>query len=76
MSVHGQSQTATGSAGAVENQYREASFPEWQRQIFERQGQEGLKNHILTSTPARRIVKFSAKREMAVPMHHRPYGDK
>ena len=75
MSVHRQSQTATGSAEAMENQYAKTSLPEWQRQMFERQGQKGLKNHVLTSTPARGIVKFSAKREMAVPVHHRPYGD-
>src|SRR4051794_19466261 len=35
------------------------SFPEWQRQILERQRQKGLENHVLTSTPTRRIVKLS-----------------
>ncbi len=50
------------------------SFPEWRWQMFEHQRQKGLKDRVLTATPARGIAELAAKREMAVPMHHRPDG--
>src|SRR5260370_33294378 len=64
-----------GIAEAVAINTAKASFPDWRWQMFEHQRQKGLKNHVLTATPARGIAELAAKREMAVPMHHRPYRD-